>query len=207
MAAEALLARASAEIGVETAELYPSLTIDAGFGVTGAAGGLALASPSTFLDVGAGLFAPLFDGGRRRAERDAAVAFYEEAMALYRQQVLAAFGEVADGIRALENDAAALADRRIALDAAAESLALAQFQLSEGAISVIDALTIQERYEEARFAYIEAVSNRFQNTAALFAALGPGPLDQEQLAGVAASSHLDATRTLLEAGIVPEGGL
>lgn len=139
------------------------------------------------------LLAPLFDGGRRRATRDAAVAVYQESLALYREQVLTAFTEVADGIRALE--------------AAGESLELAQFRLAEGAISIIDVLMVQQVYQDARFAYIQAIADRFQDTAALFAALGPGPLTQEQVAGITAREYLDGTRAALMDGRVPEEGL
>lgn len=203
LAAEALLQRTSAEIGVETADLYPNITLDASFGAGGAASGLDLGPLDTFFNLGAALLAPLFDGGRRRAERDVAIAAYQEALALYQEQVLTALVEVADGIRALENDAVALADRRAALEAADESLELAQFRLSEGAISLIDVLVVQQRYEEARFAYIEAIAGRLQDTAALFAALGPGPLDEANLGWITAEDYLIYTRASLEAGAVP----
>lgn len=207
LAAEAVLARTSAQIGVEAADLYPQVTLDAGFGIVGGASGLGLGSPSPFFDLGGGLFAPLFDGGTRRAERDVAVALYQEALALYRERVLTAFVQVANGIRALENDALALADRRTALEAAGESLDLARFRLTEGAISVIDVLVVQQRYEQARIAYIQAIAARFQDTAALFAALGPGPLTDEDLSGIAAREALDYTRNRLNAGRQPDEGL
>ena len=207
LAAEAVLARTSAEIGVATADLYPNITLDASFGLAGGADGLGLGSPQGIFDLGGNLLAPLFDGGRRRAQRDVAVAAFQEALALYREQVLTAFVEVADGIRALENDAEALADRRVALEAAEESFELAQFRESEGAISAIEVLVVQQQYQEARFSYIDAVAERFQDTAALFAALGPGPLDESDLSGIAAREHLDYTRASLDAGSIAEEGL
>ena len=207
LAAEAVLAGASAQIGVTTADLYPNLTLDAAFGVAGGASGLTLVAPDSVFDLNANLLAPLFDGGRRRATRDAAVAVYQESLALYREQVLTAFTEVADGIRALEANADALAQQRIALEAAGESLELAQFRLDEGAISIIDVLTVQQVYQDARFAYIQAIADRLQGTAALFAALGPGPLTQEQVSGITAREYLDGTRAALMDGRVPEEGL
>ncbi|WP_347302559.1 efflux transporter outer membrane subunit [Croceibacterium sp. TMG7-5b_MA50] len=207
LAAEAVLATASAEVGVATADLYPNLTLNAAFGIAGGAPGLSLPSPSPVFDLGADLLAPIFDGGRRRANRDAAVAAYQEALALYREQVLTAFTEVADGIRTLEANAEALAEQRIALAAAEESLELARFRFDEGAINVIDVLVVQQAYQDARFAYVEAVATRLQGTAALFAALGPGPLTDEQLSGITARGYLDATRAALEDGRVPEEGL
>jgi NodT family efflux transporter outer membrane factor (OMF) lipoprotein len=207
LAAEAVLAGASAQIGVATADLYPNLTLDAAFGLAGGASGLTLVAPDPVFDLNANLLAPLFDGGRRRANRDGAVAVYQESLALYREEVLTAFTEVADGIRALESNADALAQQRIALEAAGESLELAQFRLDEGAISIIDVLTVQQVYQDARFAYIQAIADRFQSTAALFAALGPGPLTQDQVAGITAREYLDGTRAALMDGRVPEEGL
>ncbi|MBB4657546.1 efflux transporter outer membrane subunit [Parvularcula dongshanensis] len=198
LASESLLRRASAEIGVAAADLYPNLTLDAGFGVGGTGGAL-----DSFWSVGGGLFAPIFDGGRRRAERDVAVAAYEEALALYRDRVLAAFTEVADGIRALENDAVSLAAQEVALDAASESYDLALFRLNEGAISPIEVSVVQQRYEEARFAYIDALAQRFQDTARLLAALGPGPVDEVRLAADEDRRHLAATREALNDGENP----
>lgn len=198
LASEALLAAASAEIGVAAADLYPNLTLDASFGAGGVDSTL-----GAFFSLGGRLLAPLFDAGRRRARRDVAVAAYEEALANYRVQVLAAFTQVANGIRALENDAAALAERRTALDAARESFDLAVFQEREGAVSSIDVLVVQQQFQNAAFTYIDALARRLQDTAALFAALGPGPLTDDAVASVTLGEPLAATRRSLKAGQAP----
>jgi NodT family efflux transporter outer membrane factor (OMF) lipoprotein len=199
LASESLLRAASAQIGVATADLYPNVTLDASYGVIGIKSEL-----ETVFDIGADLFAPLFDGGRRRAQRDVAVAGYQEALAGYRERVLAAFVEVANALRALENDAVALAEQRVALEAAQESLELAQFREREGASSAIDVLVVQQRYQDTRFAYIDTLSQRFQDTAALFAALGPAPIDATALRAIEADESLDATREALESGAAPQ---
>lgn len=199
LAAEALLAVASADIGVAAADLYPNLALDATFGLGGVG-----SSVGEVYDLGLGLLAPLFDGGRRRARRDVAVAAYEEALANYQARVLAAFRQVADGIRALEGDAVALAEQRLALDAARESFELAVFQEREGAVSNIDVLVVQRTFQDASIAYIDTLSRRFQDTAALFAAVGPGPLTEEAVASVTLGDPLGATRRLLNAGVAPQ---
>ena len=198
LAAEALLAAARADIGVAAADLYPNLSLDASFGL----GGIE-SSVGEVYNLGLGLLAPLFDGGRRRARRDVAVAAYQEALANYQVRVLAAFRQVADGIRALEGDAVALAEQRLALDAARESFDLAVFQEREGAVSTIDVLVVQRTFQDASFAYIDALSRRFQDTAALFAAVGPGPLSEEAVASVTLGDPLGATRRSLGAGVAP----
>ena len=198
LAAEARLAAASADIGVAAADLYPNLALDATFGI----GGVETAVGEVY-NLGLGLLAPLFDGGRRRARRDVAVAAYEEALANYQARVLTAFRQVADGIRALEQDAIGLAEQRVALDAARESFDLAVFQEQEGAISAIDTVVVQRTFQDAAFAYIDALSRRFQDTAALFAAVGPGPLSEEAVASVTLGDPLGATRRTLNAKQAP----
>ena len=60
--------------------------------------------------IGPSLSLPIFAGGRNRANYHRSQAAYAEAVALYRQQVLVAFGDVEDslsGIRHLADQAAA----------------------------------------------------------------------------------------------------
>jgi NodT family efflux transporter outer membrane factor (OMF) lipoprotein len=199
LASEAALRAATAQVGVATADLYPNLTLDASYGLIGVESEI-----DSVFDIGAILFAPIFDGGRRRAQRDASVAAYQEALAMYRQRVLRAFVEVANAIRALENDAAALAEQRVALDAARESLDLAEFREREGAASAIDVIVVQQRYQDTRFAYIDALSGRFQDTAALFAALGPAPLDDAALRAMSIDESVGETLDELHRRVPPE---
>ena len=64
--------------------------------------------------VGAGLSQPIFHGGallaHRRASRDA----YDAAVLQYKATVLSAFGDAADSLAALDNDAQALAANELA---------------------------------------------------------------------------------------------
>ena len=63
----------------------------------------------------------LYDGGRRKAQMDYAMAQREQATALYRQQVLSAFRDVEDQLSALRvlEDEATVQQR--AVDAARRS--------------------------------------------------------------------------------------
>ena len=70
------------------------------------AGAVAVASEREIvLGVAGNLTAPLFNGGKLRAERRAAEAGRKVAIANYEQTVLTAFGQVADVLAALEHDA------------------------------------------------------------------------------------------------------
>src|SRR5690606_10127808 len=80
-AAEALLAAASAEIGVATANLYPQLTLTGAWGSEATETDRLFRSGTRFWSVGASLLAPLFRAGELRALREAAVAAFEAAAA------------------------------------------------------------------------------------------------------------------------------
>jgi NodT family efflux transporter outer membrane factor (OMF) lipoprotein len=173
LASEALLHQASAEIGVATANLYPQITLNGSFG--GQALRLAdiFAGPSVW-SLGAGLLQPLFHGGALNAKRRAAIAAYDEAAALYRQTVLLAFQNVADALRALDDDARVLKANADAEALAREALALAERQFQLGAVSQLTLLNAQRQYHVARIALVQAQAARYADTAALFQALGGG---------------------------------
>ena len=109
--AEALLARAGAQVGVATANLYPQLTLSAQLGALATSPGDLFAGGNGFYLLGASLVQPLFRGGELQARRRSAVAAYEQAGAAYQETVLQALQNVADVLRALEADAARLKER------------------------------------------------------------------------------------------------
>jgi len=171
-AAEASLHQASAQIGVATANLFPQLSISGSFGSQ------ALTSGDLFDDhvwsIGAGLTQPLFHGGTLSAQRRAAIAAYDQSAADYRNTVLKAFQNVADALRALETDAESLRAQYEAMTAAQSSLELTEKQYALGSVSYLNLLTAQRQYQQARISYLQALASRYQNTAALFQALGGG---------------------------------
>lgn len=171
-AAEAQLHAASAKIGVATANLLPQLSLTGSFGTQATRGG------DLFKDdiwsIGAGITQPLFHGGALRAQRRAAIAAFDQAAADYRQTVLTAFQNVADALRAVETDARSLQAQHEALSAAQDSLKLQEEQYRIGALSFLNLLTAQRQYQQARINYLQALASRYQDTAALFQALGGG---------------------------------
>ena len=189
-ASEALLQQASAQIGVATAAMYPQITL------TGNVGALATSFPallhggSSVWGVAAGLAQPLFNGGALRARRRAAIAAYEGAAADYRATVLGAFQNVADSLRALEADAAALQQQAEVEALASESLALSTQQFKLGAISYLSLLDAQRTYQQARVGLVQAQAARHADSAALFQALGGGWWNRPALPAVSTATSL-----------------
>lgn len=171
-ASEELLHQASAQVGVATAAQYPQLTLSAGYGGGASQLGNIFDSGNTAWNVGAGLVAPLFNGGALSARKRAAEAGYQQAYQAYRGTVLTAFQSVADALRALDDDANALKAQADAESVARESLELATRQYKLGAISHLNLLDAQRSYQQARILLVQAQAARFADTAALCQALG-----------------------------------
>ncbi len=174
LAAEAQLHSSSAEIGVATAALFPSFTLNGAYGVGSNTSNNLFNSNSSFWNLGANVSAPLFRGGTLWYGRQAALDAYQLALANYRQTVLGAFAQVADTLRALEHDAELVDAQSRALNAAGEALRLIQANYQAGSANYIQVLVADGQYQQAKIGHLQAVAQRYQDTAALFVALGGG---------------------------------
>ncbi len=174
LAAEATAHAASAGVGVATAAMLPSVTLSGGL-ETAANSTARLFSPgSRAWSFGGDVTAPLFEGGTLWFKRKAAIDQYDQALALYRQTVLAAFEQVADTLRALDHDAAVLVAQDQALSTAEQALHLIDANYQAGIATYLDVLNADSQYRQAKIAELQAVAVRYQDTVALFAALGGG---------------------------------
>lgn len=99
--AERRMAASNAEIGIATAAYYPSLNLSAAFGFESRELKTLFDWESRVWALGAGLAAPLYQGGRVDADVARARARYEESVAQYRSRLLVAFQEVEDGLSGL----------------------------------------------------------------------------------------------------------
>ncbi|AJY08936.1 efflux transporter outer membrane subunit [Burkholderia sp. SIMBA_043] len=172
--AEAELHVASAQVGVATAALYPNLTLSASGGFDSGVAANLFSPAGRAWSVGAGVTAPLFHGGTLLNQRRAAQDAYDEADASYRQVVLAAFSQVADALRALANDAAALDAQARAMAAARDALRLTQAGYDAGITGYVPLLVADVQYHQARIAWLQALAQRLQDTVAFYVALGGG---------------------------------
>ncbi len=174
LAAEATAHAASASIGVATAAMLPSITLSGSLGTNSTTTSGLFGSSANYWSGAAGVTAPLFQGGTLWFKRKAAIEGYNQAMALYRQTVVNAFGQVADTLRALDHDATALQAEHEALAAAAEALHLVQVNYEAGIATYLDVLVADAQFHQAKLADLQAIAVRYQDTVALFAALGGG---------------------------------
>jgi NodT family efflux transporter outer membrane factor (OMF) lipoprotein len=180
LAAEAQLHSASAGIGVATAALFPSFTLNGAYGVGSNTTNNLFKSNSSFWNLGANISAPLFHGGTLWFERQAALDAYQLSLANYRQTVLSAFAQVADILRALEHDAELVQAQSLALSASEEAQRLILVNYQSGTANYVQVLIANGQYQQAKIGYIQAQAQRFQDTVALFVALGGGWWNAEE---------------------------
>ena len=191
-ASEELLHAASAQIGVATANLYPQITLSGSYGSETTRIEHLFGSGTSVWNLGSGLLQPLFHGGELRAKRRAAFAAYDQAEAQYRETVLLAFQNVADVLKALEDDAGTLKAQAEAEAAARDTLDLVEKQFNLGAVSYLSLLNAQRQYRLAHFLLVQAQAARFADTAALFQALGGGWWNREGNGSSGTESHAAA---------------
>lgn len=179
LAAEAQLHSASANIGVATAALFPNFTLSGSYGVGTNTVNDLFKSDSVFWNFGASATAPLFRGGTLWFRRKAAIDAYQVASANYRQTALSAFAQIADTLRALEHDAESVRAQSYSLSKATESLQLIQKNYEAGLANYIQVLIVDIQFYQAKIGYIQARTQRLQDTVALFTALGGGWWNKE----------------------------
>jgi len=172
--AEENLHSASAQIGIARANRLPSFALTADAGSMAVVFGRLFSGGNGFWDVAAGVTQPIFDGGTLMHREHAARAAYTEADEQYRSTVLTAFQNVADTLNALQQDADALKAAAAAKDAASITLDLTKKQLAAGYANYLALLSAEQAYQQALINLVQAQSNRYADTAALFQALGGG---------------------------------
>jgi NodT family efflux transporter outer membrane factor (OMF) lipoprotein len=174
LASESQLHQASAQAGVATANLYPQLTLSGSIGSETTSITDLFGAGTTAWNIGGSLLQPLFHGGELRAKRRQAFDDLDQATAQYRCTVLSALQDVADTLRALQDDALTLQADVQAEAAAHDSLEITRRQFQVGGTSYVNLLIAQRQYAQARLTRIQGAMARMTDSAALLQALGGG---------------------------------
>ena len=174
LAAEAQIHGATAQVGLATANMLPSLTLGGAYGPSTIQSRSLLDSDVMAWNAGLNLLQPLFHGDSLRARKRAAAAGLDQAVADYKATVLNALANVADALDALRFDAEALKAQTEAERSAADSLELVQVQYRLGAVSYLRLLGATRLWQQARSGVVQAQAARLADTTALYAALGGG---------------------------------
>lgn len=172
--AEENLHSASALIGVARANRLPSFNLTADMGSMSLVFSKMFSAGTGFWDLTGGATQTILQGGTLVARERAARAAYVQASEQYRSTVLTAFENVADTLHALDQDDDALKAAAATRDAAKVTLDLTTKQMQVGYVSYLTVLSSEQAYQQALINLVQAQTNRYADTAALFQALGGG---------------------------------
>lgn len=171
---ERQLAAATADIGVETAELFPK------FSLLGT-GGFQSLSASDWFSGGSGYWSAgptvmwrLLDFGRIRARVSAANARQEQALAAYEKTVLTAFEDVESALVAYANEQVRFDSLNLSVAANRRAVELANELYTKGLGDFLSVLDAERSLYQAEDQLVDSQRTVTQNLVALYKALGGG---------------------------------
>jgi multidrug efflux system outer membrane protein len=176
--AEQNVVAANALVGVATADLYPR------FSLTGAAGFESAAIQSLFdwqsrlASIVGGLTAPIFQGGRLKANLRAVRAQYEQAVAAYVNQVLIAYGDVEDALTDLHSLTSQVDSLGEAVRASENYQRLAEVQYRTGLVDYLIVIDAERTLLANQLALSQASNFQMSASVHLIKALGGGWQEQ-----------------------------
>jgi len=175
--AEANLRSAHADLLQARAAFFPSVTLTGNTGLQNPAvqaAVLTLPGVGPTVNVGAAVVQSIFDGGRLRAARDAALGKEEELLAQYQGAVLAAFWDVRTALSAIERLDRQENSQQQSLAESERALQGAQARYEAGSGDFLAVLDTQRTVLTAREQWTQYQLTRLQAAVGLCKALGGG---------------------------------
>jgi multidrug efflux system outer membrane protein len=172
--AERDVAAASAEIGAAQAQRYPRLTLSGSIATGIVHMGGVNTDAQTWSIGPVAVTLPLFDGGRRAANVDAAKARYDEAVTLYSARVRQAVREVEQALVNLDSARLRMEDANTAADGYRASFVATQARYSSGLGSLVELEDARRTSLAAETALVNLQRERIAAWIALYRAVGGG---------------------------------
>lgn len=168
------VAAASADLGAAQAQRYPRLSLNGQIGTLSYSSQGNTTDLSTWSIGPVTLSLPIFDGGRRSANVQAAQARYTEAEALYRAKVRQAVREVEDALLGLSSTEAQKLDAVAAAAGYAASFHATQARQQAGSAGLPELEDARRTLLAAQTSLLQLDLQRTQAWIALYRALGGG---------------------------------
>ncbi len=171
--AEQQLASATARIGVAQALRFPSISL------TGSLGYVSeelddLNDGTRVWGINVDLFAPIFDGKKRRSQVEQERARTTQALATYEQTVLNALREVEDALAGISGYRAELEARRMQVEAARSAAALSRARYDGGVADYLEVLDSERSRFDAELGASAVQRLQLSAIVGLYKALGGG---------------------------------
>ncbi|MDG6774120.1 efflux transporter outer membrane subunit [Thiomicrorhabdus sp. ZW0627] len=179
-AAEQRLIAANANIGVAKAALFPSISLTGLLGFQSEALSHLFDDDAVTWNASAGITAPIFDYGRRKAMVRYSEADKKAMVINYQQTVRNAFREVLDALTQLEGSSKQLEAQKRQVTALMQTLDLAQSRFDAGYSSYLEVLDAQRNLFNAELAEVTMKLNHSSALVSLYKALGGSWVKPEQ---------------------------
>lgn len=173
-AAEGRLIAANANIGAARTAYFPSIPLTASAGYASGALNNLFTGSSGVWAIGGQLLAPIFEGGKIRAQNKQAEAQYREMLATYEKTVQGAFKEALDALSANRINREIFESYNQQTVAMQRSYDLTKKQEDAGLIGVTDLLSVEENLLSAEMNLASARNDELAAVVNLSKALGGG---------------------------------
>ncbi|MGH8804800.1 MAG: efflux transporter outer membrane subunit [Polaromonas sp.] len=173
-AAERRVAAANEQIGIAKSAHYPSLSLSASYGLGASRVADLFKASSSVWSLGLSAAQVLFNAGATGARVEGSEAAHAQAVARYRQAVLAAFQDVEDQLAATRVLLAQQDLRRQASTAADQVEQQVLNRYRSGQVGYTEVITAQATALSARRALVQAMADRQTTAVALIQSLGGG---------------------------------
>ncbi len=173
-AAERRVAVANEQIGIAKSAYYPSLSLSASYGLGASRVADLFSASNSVWSVGLSAAQALFNAGATDARVEGSEAAHAQAVARYRQTVLAAFQGVEDQLAATRVLLTQQELRRQASTAADQVEQQVLNRYRSGQVSYTEVITAQATALSARRALVQAMADRQTTAVALIQSLGGG---------------------------------
>jgi multidrug efflux system outer membrane protein len=185
--AEQLLVAANADVGAAKALFFPTISLT-GFlgGVSHDLSNVAKADAAVW-SLGAGLFQPLFQGGRIKRNYEAAKARFDQALAQYQKAALNGYREVADALVTIQKLAEVRAEQEKGVVALRDAGGLARDRYDSGLSNYLEILIADQTLFQQELRLAETRGAELQALARFYRALGGGWQSEVPAATPAAS--------------------
>ena len=183
------VAAASADVGSADAERYPRLSLGGAIGASNFRSSGLSANLTTWSIGPLALSLPLFDGGRRAADVQAAQARYDEAAALYRAKVRQAVREVEQALVGLQSSGAREGDAQTAVAGYRAAFTGTEARFKSGLASLVELEDARRSLLAAQTTQVSLQRERLSAWVALYRAMGGGWTPALASATTTATSH------------------
>ena len=172
--AERLLAAATAQIGVATADLYPKFSLTGSFGPQSRDINHILENNSLAWSIGPGISWPILDGWRIRSNIEVQNARQEQALTTFEKTILVAFQDVETALVTYTNEQVRYQSLAEAVAFNQRSADLSYDLYRQGLTAFLNVLESQRSLYVSQDALVQSQSVAVTNLIALYKALGGG---------------------------------